>query len=412
MDETPQRQSFLRRTVSGTVGAVRGGVENRVTDTAQAVIDDLEPYLAAETVPRIVDALVPHLVEETVPEVVDGLLPHLVEQVVPQVVDGVSEHLAATTAPAVLEQLTPMLADQLLPALLERLRPYLEQELVPAVVDGVTPHIIDTTAPRVVEGLMPRITAEVVPAVLDGMVDDPRIRELVREQSFGLVLDAVERFRRFLAHADDVTERLARRVLPFRRPVEDPVPAPARLPGRTRSHAGMAGRLVGTAVDVVLVAFLAGQGLSAVLSVLGALLGSVPPPVVVALTFVAGLLAPVYLALCWRLAGRTVGGLLAGYAVVGRDGRPLGIVRAGTRALLSLPLAAVWAVGMVASTNDPQRRGLLDRVVGSRTPYRSHRPRQARSAGPALPSAPPLTAVLPRQPGPVTAGAQADPDVR
>lgn len=359
MDDEPERErgSWLRRTVSGTYDTAMGRVEGRVTDTAQAVIDDLEPYLAAETVPRIVDALVPHLVE----------------QVVPRVIDGVTDHVATTTAPAVLEQLTPALADELLPAILERLRPYLEAELVPAVVDGVTPHIIESTAPRVVEGLMPRINAEVVPAILDGIVDDPRVRDLIREQSLGLVLDAVERFRRLLADGDDATERALRRPLGARRPVEDPVPAAERPPRRTRSHAGIVSRLVGSAVDLALVTFLAGQGLAALLAVLGALLGSVPQAVVAALTFTVGLLAPVYLALSWRLAGRTAGGVVAGYAVVAADGSRLGIGRATVRAVLSVTLVVVWAVGLLAGAVDPARRGWLDRLAGSRTPYRVHR---------------------------------------
>jgi RDD family len=397
VEESPGQRSLLRRTVDGTIGAAIGRVEGRVTDTAQAMIDDLEPYLSSETVPRIIDALepylatetvprildqlVPRLVAETVPEIVEGLLPYLVEQVAPKVVDGMTDHLSGTTVPVLLEELTPRLADELLPVLLERLRPYLERELVPGVVDALTPHIIETTAPRVVEGLMPRINAEVVPAVLDGMVDDPRIRDLVREQSFGLVLDAVERLRRFLSSVDDTAERLARRLLPRRRVVEEPLPESELLPGRTRSHAGMASRTVGSIVDLTLVAFLAGQALSAVLAVLGALFGSVPPEVVVVLTFVAGLAGPVYLGLCWWLAGRTVGGLLGGYAVVGRDGQPLGLMRAAVRAGVSLPLAAVWALGMLPSRNDPLRRGLLDRLVGSRTPYMRHRARTVRATG-------------------------------
>jgi hypothetical protein len=396
VDESPERRSLLRRTVDGTIGAAIGRVEDRVTDTAQAMIEDLEPYLIAETVPRVIDALepylatetvprildqlVPRLVAETVPEIVEGLMPYLVEQVAPQVVDGMSDHLSETTVPILLEELTPRLADELLPVLLERLRPYLERELVPGVVDALTPHIIETTAPRVVEGLMPRINAEIVPAVLDGMVDDPRIRDLVREQSFGLVLDAVERLRRFLSRADDTAERVARR-LPGGRVVEEPVPESELLPGRTRSHAGMASRGVGSVVDLTLVAFLAGQGLSALLAVLGAFFGSVPPEVVVVLTFVAGLAGPVYLGLCWWLAGRTVGGLVGGYAVVGRDGQSLGLLRAAVRAGVSLPLAVVWILGMLPSRNDPLRRGLLDHLVGSRTPYKRHRERTARATG-------------------------------
>ena len=151
------------------------------------------------------------------------------------------------------------------------------------------------------------------------------------------------------------------------------MPAAERPPRRTRSHAGIVSRLVGSAVDLALVTFLAGQGLGALLAVLGALLGSVPQAVVAALTFTVGLLALVYLALSWRLAGRTAGGVVAGYAVVAADGSRLGIGRATVRAVLSVTLVVVWAVGLLAGAVDPARRGWLDRVAGSRTPYRVHR---------------------------------------
>lgn len=353
MDESRERRSLLGRTVAGTVGAARGLVEDQVAGTAQGVIDELEPYLTQETVPRIVDALVPHLVE----------------QVVPRVVDGMTDHLVSTTVPAVLEKLTPALADELLPALLEQLRPYLEAELVPAVVDGITPHIVSSTAPRVIDGLMPRITSEIVPAVLDGIADDPRIRALVREQSWGLVTDAVEGLRRRLAEADDAAERAVRQLFRIRRTVPDVLPK-VQHPLRGRSHAGLVSRLFGTLLDLALVSFLATQGLSAVVALVGALIGPVPQSVLVVLTTGAALLAPVYLALSWRLAGCTAGGLVAGYSVVAETGDPLGIVRAAARAVLSLVLGIVWAVGLLVGVVDPARRGLLDRVVGSRTPYR------------------------------------------
>jgi hypothetical protein len=362
VDEPRGRQSFLGRTVAGTVGAARRRVENEVTGTAQGVINELEPYLAAETVPRIVDALVPHLVEK----------------VVPQIIDDMTAHLATTTVPQILEQATPALVDELLPVMLERLRPYLEAELVPAVVDGITPHIIEATAPRVIDGLMPVITAQVVPAVLDGVADDPRIRALVREQSWGLLTDAIERFRQLLAKADDGLERLVRRLLRRTREVVDLLPAGQLPEGRRRSHAGVVSRLVGGAVDLSLYAFLASQSLAAALAVVEALLGEVPQLVAVILSTAAWLVGPTYLALSWSLASCTIGGLVGGFSVVASSGRRLGLLRATVRGLLSLLLGPVWAVGLLLGVVDPARRGLLDRLVGSRTPYR----------GPAVPRVP------------------------
>ena len=63
---------------------------------------------------------------------------------------------------------------------------------------------------------MPKIRTEVVPLILDDIVDDPRVRDLIREQSQGLFLDALESVRENLADADVLVERVGRRLL--RRP--------------------------------------------------------------------------------------------------------------------------------------------------------------------------------------------------
>ena len=72
-----QQASFLQRAVTGAVDATVGRVEDRVVSSTKGVIDDLEPYLAEETVPRIIDELVPYLVEQVVPEVIAGLTERL-----------------------------------------------------------------------------------------------------------------------------------------------------------------------------------------------------------------------------------------------------------------------------------------------------------------------------------------------
>lgn len=65
-----------------------------------------------------------------------------------------------------------------------------------------------------------------------------------------------------------------------------------------------------------------------------------------------------------------MGGLLAGYSVTGRDGRLMGTGHAVARALLSSVVAPMWAIGLLLGVVDPARRALLDRVTGSRAPYR------------------------------------------
>jgi uncharacterized RDD family membrane protein YckC len=337
------------------VDATVGRVEDRVVSSTKGVIDDLEPYLAEETVPRIVDAL----------------MPYLVEQVVPEVIAGLTERLATETGPAIVEGMTPQLADELVPVLLERMRPYLETELVPAVVDGVTPHIVEKAGPQIVAGLMPYIRSEVVPEILDDFVDDPRVRDLIREQSLGLLWDAVEVLRGGLAKADDLVEHLLRRVL-FQGPPTEGMAQDRLLPGRDRSHAGIVSRSAGAGIDLLIISLVAAQGLATTLSLIGAVVDPIPKWLVAILTFMFACLGPLYLAIAWRAAGRTIGGAIAGYAVVSAVEGPLGVFRSVLRASVSFFLMPVWAFGMVGTAFHPLRRSWGDRLLGSRTPYLVH----------------------------------------
>ena len=85
---------MLRRAVEGALDATVSRIEGQAVGAARTVVDDLEPYLAAETVPRIVDAMVPHLVEKVIPQVLDGINEHLVTTTVPQIVEGITPQLA------------------------------------------------------------------------------------------------------------------------------------------------------------------------------------------------------------------------------------------------------------------------------------------------------------------------------
>lgn len=310
----------------------------RVESASRSVVDDLEPYLTEQTVPRVVDALVPHLVEQVVPEVIDGI--------------------------------TPELVDELLPEILDRLRPYLAEQLVPALLADLRPHLVEHTVPAVVSGVLPMIRSDVVPAVLDDIVDDPRVRDLIREQSQGLLIDAVERVRSTLAQGDDVVDGWLRWI---RRspaaPVEDPADLP---PGRVRSHAGAVTRGVALALDIGLVSLIAVQGLTALIAVLSTVVDPVPTWLVGSAAFVSLGLTPIYFTLSWWLAGRTFGGNLAGFVVCADDGSPLGPARAALRALIAIPAIPLWALGMLRSGVDVHRRGWLELITRTRTPYRIH----------------------------------------
>jgi uncharacterized RDD family membrane protein YckC len=356
-DETSEdRGWFLQRAVTGAVDATMGRVEDRVAATTKTVIDDVEPYLSEETVPRIVDALVPHLVE----------------QVIPEILQGISDRLAHETAPAIVAGMSPQLADELVPALLERMRPYLEDELVPAIVDELTPHIIEETAPRVIAGVMPYIRAEVVPDVMDDFVKDPRVRDLIREQSLGLLWDGLEVLRRGLSRADDLADAILRKLL-FRGPAKEAYAPGDLLPGRDRSHAGIVARALGMAIDIGLIALVAAQGLATAVSLVGAILDPIPTWLAGLMTFAFAMLGPLYLALAWRTTGRSLGGAVAGFADLRVDGNRIGIVRGFIRGAISVFLLVPWAIGLIGCAFDPLRRSWVDRVMGTRTPYMAHR---------------------------------------
>jgi uncharacterized RDD family membrane protein YckC len=310
-------------------------------------------------VPAVVDGVTEHLAGRTVPAVLDGVTEHLAGRTVPAVLDGVTDHLAGRTVPAVLEGAMPALVDEILPMLLAELLPYLETELVPAVLDAVTPHVVARTAPAVLEGLLPQVRQVVVPLILADVAADPRIRGMIRQQSLGLVTDGVDRLRRWLRHLDDGAERLLGRLVGRRR-------GPA---GPASGHAGLVTRAVAAGADLALVSFVGGLALTAFLAVADAVLSPAPEWLARSAAVAAALLAPVYFALGWRLAGRTVAGAVAGFAVVRPDGTPLRLPAAAVRAAAMVYLIPLVAAGLLLSVRDPWRRGLLDRVCGSRTPY-------------------------------------------
>lgn len=407
----------LDATMSRVGSSVTGAAREVTAVTAQQVIEELEPYLIEETGPRIVEGITPYLVEHVVPEILTGLHDHLVTTTVPDVIDGVTEHLVEVTVPEVVAGVTPRLVDELLPALLADLTPYLNDELVPQVVAGLTPlleqqiapqlidalmpQIEDEVAPRLVDGLLPKIRRDVVPTILDDIVDDPRIRDLIREQSQGLFLDALESLRENLADADDIAENVVRRLLGRRpRPVDESAlaivmadagaaestrrtwealnerrrawleqPVPPAPPGREHAHAGALTRLLALALDVTLLGWLVSQGLAALLDLLDSVFPGLPTWVAGLLTLASAGFVPIYLALCWWLTGRTLGSFLTGTRVCTPDGRRLRFLRSMVRAWLGVLGLFIWLITGALSAFDPKRRTLLDRLLHTEVRY-------------------------------------------
>ena len=246
---------------------------------APELIDGLMPKIRDEVAPQLIEALMPRIEEQIAPQLIDALMPKIRDQIAPDLVDALMPRIRDEMAPQLVDALMPKITDEVAPQLLDSLMPRIRDEIAPQLVDALMPKITDEVAPQLVDSLMPKIRTEVVPLILDDIVDDPAVRDLIREQSQGLFLDAIEGFRGTLADADNLTERVVRRV--FRRPprpkpesglqlvlaeeseedtkplrlaVEDlatqralwrAMPVPPAPPGRSYMYAGAATRLLG-----------------------------------------------------------------------------------------------------------------------------------------------------------------------
>ena len=293
----------------------------------------------------------------------------MVETTVPAVVDGVTPYLVANTVPAVVTGVTPALVDDLLPRLLVDLQPYLQKQLVPQIVDGLTPYLVDSVAPTIVDGLMPKIHEEIVPAILDDIVDDPRVRNLIREQSQGMFLDGLERLRRVLARLDDVVETIVRRIFwRGRRPrptAEDELPPV----GRRFRNAGFVTRGVALTIDLTVVSFILGVGVSALVAFLGNFADPIPDAITGAIALVSLWVLPSYFALSWWFIGRTLAETFCGVRVTKFGGRPIGFLAATCKAWLMVYLLPIWIFGMIPSAFSKDRRGWLDKLTRSEVWY-------------------------------------------
>ena len=365
--------------VAVTVPEVVAGVTPRlVADLLPALLEDLRPYLEAELVPRIVEGLVPHIQEQVAPELIDGLMPKIRDQVAPDLIEALMPRIEEQIAPQLIDALMPKIRDQVAPDLIDALMPRIRDEVAPQLVDALMPTITDEIAPQLVDSLMPKIRTEVVPLILDDIVDDPRVRDLIREQSQGLFLDALESVRENLADADDLVERIGRRLLrqkPRPQPEsavslmlgaagdEDTTPArltrenlaeqrsawrampvPPAPPGREFAHAGALTRLVAFGVDVTVVGWLVSQGLSALVNLLDSLFTPVPQWLVVILGGIAASFVPIYLGISWWLTGRSLGSWLVGTRVCTPDGRNPGFVRALVRSWAGVLGVVIWVL--------------------------------------------------------------------
>jgi uncharacterized RDD family membrane protein YckC len=366
------RQGLVARvgqSVTGAAQSVTGAAREVTSATAEQVLEGLEPVLVEDSLPRILDGLTPYLTETLIPQVLADLRPYISEQLVPEVLDSVT--------------------------------PQIEAEVAPRILDALLPRIEAEVAPRLVDALLPKIRAEVVPTILEDIVDDPSVRNLIREQSAGLLLDALESVRENLADVDDLAEGILRRLTgqPVReRPEQslelllaesDPAqpvqltwdslerrrrawaeqPVPPAPPGREHAYAGAVTRLLGVVIDLTVVGWLVGLGVATVLNLLDSVFPGLPTWVPKAISLLAAGIVPVYLGLAWRLFGRTLGSFLMGTRVCTADGRRPGFWRAQVRGWAGFLALPVWVITGVLGVYDRKRRTPLDRILHTEVRY-------------------------------------------
>lgn len=87
-----------------------------------------------------------------------------------------------------------------------------QNAVVPRVVDGLVPHLVDSVVPRIIDGVLPEVRARVLPVVIDDLTTDPRVRDMVVEQSKGMLEEAAEQVRDTTSSADDRVEAAFRRL--------------------------------------------------------------------------------------------------------------------------------------------------------------------------------------------------------
>ncbi len=147
------------------------------------------------------------------------------------------------------------------------------------------------------------------------------------------------------------------------------MPVPPAPPGRQFAFAGAVTRLLGLAIDLGAAGWLISQGLSALVSLLGAIFDPIPAWLTVLLTAIGGSLVPLYLAVCWWLLGRTLGSWVVGIRVCTPDGLNPGFLRSLGRAWLGLGGLMIWVLTAVVAVGDPKRRTVLDRLVRTEARY-------------------------------------------
>ena len=237
--------------------AARGRRELATSDaTRDRVVGGAVERISTEVVPTATDRLAAgplvDVLRGVLPVAMDELgrdpdaLTGLVGQVLPGILDAalpeVLDRLAAD--PDLLLPLVNGVVEAVLPDILTRLGDDPEQLM--GVVDPVLPPVIAKLGENpeplldMIDALLPPLLDRVLPAALEQLNEDPTVvRNLVLDQSGGMATEMANTVRSRAVAADDIVDRIGRRILrrpiPPRPQVEGPSTPPAIGPG-TADH--------------------------------------------------------------------------------------------------------------------------------------------------------------------------------
>jgi uncharacterized RDD family membrane protein YckC len=253
--------------------------------------------------------------------------------------------------------------------------------------DAVKRALIDADSEMVDEVWRRMLASDETQRLIERIAEAPEIRAAISAQSVGFIEDIGHTIGNTTSRADEVAERIARR-LTFR----------TRRVGVTE-RAGAVTRLLAFGLDLLIVN-LAFSGLAAIAALIGSFFSGTDNGLsgfALALGSAAWIgFASLYMVAFWSLAAQTPGMRFFGVRL-GTDGRGLPLGRA-LRRLAGLLLAAIpFGLGFLGVLLDERRRGWQDRLAGVDVLYESREPRAAPWSS--LGAEEPLAAETPKAPG-------------
>lgn len=111
-------------------------------------------------------------------------------------------------------------AQRYLQANLDTALAWVEADIAPKMIDGLVPYLQAKVLPPLIAGSVPQIRADVVPVIIGDLTVDPRVRDLIVDQSRGVLTGATQEVRTTTEIADDRLESAVQRIF-GRRPAPE-----------------------------------------------------------------------------------------------------------------------------------------------------------------------------------------------